>query len=252
MNTNNSYDDIERANLEINRLRNELRETLAEAAKAREETRLTLHNLARDFRVSLASVLGFTDLLSASYSSHPREFNEIAIAGHQLMDLVKSMEAASTAEMPVSTAEMPVKADPEEGSDDDETSASDVRVVLHIEDNETNFRLVERILQDRANLELLWAANGEVGLTMACKRPPSLILLDLNLPDIHGSDVLIRLKNNPLTRDVPIIVLSADVTPSQIERMLQAGARDYMTKPFDIKRFLCLVDECLAPAEAAA
>jgi DNA-binding response OmpR family regulator len=75
-----------------------------------------------------------------------------------------------------------------------------------------------------------------------------LILLDLNLPDLHGSDLLVRVRNNPLTAQIPVIVLSADASPSRIERMLQAGARNYLTKPFDIKRLLCLVDETLESA----
>jgi CheY-like chemotaxis protein len=64
--------------------------------------------------------------------------------------------------------------------------------------------------------------------------------------------VLARLRGNRLTASIPVIVLSADVLPSQIERMLQAGARNYLTKPFEIKRLLCLVDESLALAPQAA
>jgi CheY-like chemotaxis protein len=120
------------------------------------------------------------------------------------------------------------------------------RTVLHIEDNETNFRLVERILEDRANLNLLWAGNGEEGVAFALQHRPALILLDLNLPDLHGSEVLRRLKRHPVTEQIPVIVISADISPSQIEKMLQSGARNYLTKPFDIKRLLCLVDEGLA------
>jgi CheY-like chemotaxis protein len=232
--------ELQRANSELEQLRHQLRQALAEATKAREETRHQMRDLARELRVPLTSVLGFSDLLSATYKTDSVELNEIAKAGHQLMDLVTNLEKSTAAGATADSALTPVSPD----RFDAETSVA--RTVLHIEDNETNYRLVERILEDRANIELVWAASGEEGVTIACQRTPGLILLDLNLPDIHGSEVLRRLRSNPLTEQIPVIILSADISPSQIERMLQAGARNYLTKPFDIKRLLCLVDENLA------
>jgi CheY-like chemotaxis protein len=234
--------DLQRANCEIERLRQQLRHALAEAAHLREESRRQLQEFAREVRVPLTTVLGFTDLLSVTHKENFVELNQIAIAGHQLMNLVSKLEesvAAPTAPPAPAAAEPPSAT---------EESPSAVQTVLHIEDNETNFRLVERILEDRAGLNLLWASSGEEGMAFALKHAPALILLDLNLPDSHGGELLVRLKSNPLTARVPIIVLSADITPSQIERMLQAGARDYLTKPFEIQRLLCLVDEALALA----
>jgi CheY-like chemotaxis protein len=73
-----------------------------------------------------------------------------------------------------------------------------------------------------------------------------LILLDLNLPDMHGSEVLKQLQSDPVTAAIPVVVLSADATPSQIERLLTAGAKNYLTKPYDIDQFLTVVDEYLA------
>jgi CheY-like chemotaxis protein len=66
---------------------------------------------------------------------------------------------------------------------------------------------------------------------------PDLVLLDLHLPDIHGAEVLELLRANPTTRDIPIVVTSADATPGQIERLLAAGADAYLTKPIDIPQF---------------
>jgi CheY-like chemotaxis protein len=229
--------DLERANREISQLREELRETKAEAARTREEARQRLQNFAREFRVPLTAVLGFSDVLSATDKSHRSELNQIAIAGHELMELIENLE------LPV--AETPAR---KHQVKDVESLAPVVHTVLHIEDNETNFRLTERILEDRPNIESLWAKTGQEGIDLACKHSPALILLDLNLPDIHGSDLLVRVRNNPLTAQIPVIVLSADASPSRIERMLQAGARNYLTKPFDIKRLLCLVDETLESA----
>ena len=118
--------------------------------------------------------------------------------------------------------------------------------VLYIEDDVVNFTLVERILEFRPALKLMHARCGEAGVELAQAHRPKLILLDLNLPDIHGSEVLRRLQGEPATASVPVVVLSADATPSQIERLLTAGARNYLTKPFDIDPFLAVVDEMVA------
>jgi CheY-like chemotaxis protein len=118
--------------------------------------------------------------------------------------------------------------------------------VLYIEDDPVNFTLVERILEFRPALKLMHARSGGDGVEMAQSLRPKLVLLDLNLPDMHGSDVLRQLQAEPATARVPVVVLSADATPSQIERLLTAGARNYLTKPFDIDPFLAVVDEMVA------
>jgi CheY-like chemotaxis protein len=139
----------------------------------------------------------------------------------------------------------------EEGAADSVPTQAEVKAktscdVLYIEDDPVNFMLVERILEFRPALKLLHARCGETGVELAQTHCPKLILLDLNLPDIHGSEVLRRLQNEPETAKVPVVVLSADATPSQIERLLTAGARNYLTKPFDIDPFLAVVDEMVA------
>jgi CheY-like chemotaxis protein len=118
--------------------------------------------------------------------------------------------------------------------------------VLYIEDDPVNFTLVERILEFRPTLTLMHARTGNDGVELAQTYRPKLVLLDLNLPDMHGSEVLRRLQNESETAKVPVVVLSADATPSQIERLLTAGARNYLTKPFDIDPFLAVVDEMVA------
>jgi CheY-like chemotaxis protein len=118
--------------------------------------------------------------------------------------------------------------------------------VLYIEDDPVNFTLVERILEFRPTLKLMHARSGGSGVELAQAHHPRLILLDLNLPDMHGSEVLRQLQGEPETATVPVVVLSADATPSQIERLLTAGARNYLTKPFDIDPFLAVVDEMVS------
>jgi CheY-like chemotaxis protein len=120
--------------------------------------------------------------------------------------------------------------------------------VLYVEDSEPNYRLVENVLRERPDTDLLWAETGQQALEMARMNAPKLVLLDLDLPDMHGSKVLESLQAQPGTQQTPVIVISADATPSQIERMLAAGARNYLTKPFDIRRFLCMFDEVITAA----
>ncbi|HEX4665794.1 MAG TPA: response regulator [Chthoniobacterales bacterium] len=120
--------------------------------------------------------------------------------------------------------------------------------VLYVEDSEPNYRLVENVLRERPGTDLLWAETGQQALEMARTNAPKLVLLDLDLPDMHGSKVLENLQAQPGTQHTPVIVISADATPSQIERMLAAGARNYLTKPFDIRRFLCMFDEVITAA----
>jgi CheY-like chemotaxis protein len=120
--------------------------------------------------------------------------------------------------------------------------------VLYIEDDLVNFTLVERILEFRPALKLLHAARGQTGIELAQIHHPRLILLDLNLPDMHGSEIIQQLQRDPATIEIPVVVLSADATPSQIERLLTAGARNYLTKPFDIDPFLAVVDDFVSTA----
>jgi CheY-like chemotaxis protein len=120
-----------------------------------------------------------------------------------------------------------------------------VWTVLYIEDNPANLRLVERVLADRGDLSLISAMDGKAGLDLARHRRPDLVLMDLHLPDIQGQEILRSLRIDPRTSDIPVVVISADATPGQVERLLDAGARDYITKPINVHRFLEVIDEIL-------
>ncbi len=119
------------------------------------------------------------------------------------------------------------------------------RVILYIEDNLSNLRLVEAILARRGNIDLIPAMQGTIGLELARQHRPHLVLLDLHLPDLSGLDVFHRLRSDPATYAVPVIIVSADATLSEIDRMLGKGASAYVTKPIDVKRFLRAVDAAL-------
>jgi signal transduction histidine kinase/ActR/RegA family two-component response regulator len=124
------------------------------------------------------------------------------------------------------------------------------RVVLYIEDNLSNLKLIQRLLAHRPEVRLLPAMQGRLGLQLAGEHRPDLILLDVQLPDIPGSDVLRQLLEMPETREIPVVVISADATPGQIERLLAAGAWKYLTKPLDVKKFLAVLDEALEERKA--
>jgi len=117
--------------------------------------------------------------------------------------------------------------------------------VLYIEDNSKIFASVKLLLGSKRSLKVLQAINGETGITLAQTQGPKLILLDLDLPDIHGSEVIQHLQKNPATARTPVVVISGDATPSQIERLLVLGARNYLTKPFEVESFLAVVDDVL-------
>jgi signal transduction histidine kinase/ActR/RegA family two-component response regulator len=124
--------------------------------------------------------------------------------------------------------------------------------VLYIEDNISNVRLVERIMERRTDVELIPAMQGSLGLTLAREHQPALILLDLHLPDINGDVVLRKLREEPLTQNIPVVIVSADATPGQIQRLVKEGATAYLTKPFDVETLLNLLDDTLSPTAATA
>jgi signal transduction histidine kinase/ActR/RegA family two-component response regulator len=119
------------------------------------------------------------------------------------------------------------------------------RRLLYIEDTVTNLRLVEEILESRPSVKLLPAGMGRLGLELAVEHQPDLILLDLHLPDIDGERVLAILRADGRTRNIPVVVLSADATERSREPLLEDGARGYLTKPIGVRELLAVVDEYL-------
>jgi CheY-like chemotaxis protein len=87
--------------------------------------------------------------------------------------------------------------------------------------------------------------QGRLGLELGREHQPDLILLDLHLPDIDGDEVLEQLQCDERTAGIPVVMLSADATPRQIERLKAAGAFEYLTKPLNVRRFIAVLDEVL-------
>ena len=120
------------------------------------------------------------------------------------------------------------------------------RTLLYVEDNLSNLALVERILEDRPGIRLIHALRGDLGLSLAREHRPEVILLDLDLPDLHGREVLRTLRTDPLSRNTPVVIISANALPRSVENLLRAGANAYLTKPIDVREFLRVLDEQFA------
>ncbi len=149
--------------------------------------------------------------------------------------------------------DLPLTDNPHEGAAflfQPETAAFPKRIerggrVLYIEDNLANFALVQKVFARLGGLELLSAMQGQMGIELAAQHAPDLILLDLHLPDIDGEEVLRRLRADERMRDIPVIILSADATSMQRERLKAAGAEDYLTKPLELAGFVEAVERAL-------
>jgi len=123
--------------------------------------------------------------------------------------------------------------------------ASPEGVVLYVEDNDVNALLVEQILARWAGVRFVHARDGRTGMALAGAMHPDLLLLDMQLPDIDGMDVLQRLKTDPATQDLRVIALSANAMPEDVRRARALGAEEYWTKPLAFDRFLADVSRLL-------
>ena len=124
--------------------------------------------------------------------------------------------------------------------------------VLYVEDNPANLMLVEDILARRPDIRLLSARDGVTGIKMALASLPDVVLMDINLPGISGIEALKILADNPTTAHIPIVALSANAIPSDIEKGLEAGFFRYLTKPIKVSQFLETLDMVLKHAKTKA
>jgi CheY-like chemotaxis protein/anti-sigma regulatory factor (Ser/Thr protein kinase) len=122
--------------------------------------------------------------------------------------------------------------------------------VLYVEDNPANLDLVEQILARRGNVRLLSAANASIGIEFARSHVPDVILMDINLPGINGTDAMRILHAGSRTAHIPVVALSANAVPRDIERGKEAGFLDYITKPIKVSAFLETLDAALALSRA--
>lgn len=172
-----------------------------------------------------------------------------AMGGRIFADTMKGL--GTTFWIEVATAEQ-IEIEPFEETAGEGSALVDSYRVLYIEDNLANLKLIEKLLDRKARFEVISAMSGTLGLDLARQHLPDLILLDLGLPDLKGHEVLARLRKDPATADIPVVILSADATPGEIKRLLAAGAADYLTKPIDVSVFMRVLENVLATETASA
>lgn len=131
-----------------------------------------------------------------------------------------------------------------------DTTQPPTHTLLYVEDNPVNLKLVERMLARRPNIRLISAATGTLGYDMAVAHRPDMILLDINLSGMNGLQLLEHLRRHPETRATPIVALSANAMPRDIERGLQAGFDRYLTKPIDLPTLLATIDSFVGTTPA--
>jgi PAS domain S-box-containing protein len=158
-----------------------------------------------------------------------------------------SVGEGSTFTVELPTTQDPLSHHPRHAASPAWAGAGAERTILYIEDNPTNTRLIERLLADQAGVRLVPAMKGRLGLELAREQRPDVILLDLHLPDMTGDDVLEQLQSDTRTKDIPVVVISADSTTGQARRLVAAGARHFLTKPLDLESFLEVLSVTLSP-----
>ncbi len=120
--------------------------------------------------------------------------------------------------------------------------------LLYVEDNPANLELVEQIVARRPDLRLLGAADASLGIEFARVYQPEVILMDINLPGISGIEAMKILRSDPSTAHIPIIALSANAVPRDIQRGMEAGFFDYITKPIKVVQLMEALDRAMASA----
>ena len=120
-----------------------------------------------------------------------------------------------------------------------------LQTLLYVEDNPANMELVEQLIARHHHLRLLTAVDGYLGIETARASHPDVVLMDINLPGIDGFEALNILRSDPATASIPVIALSANAMPREIEKGRKAGFFRYITKPIKVNEFMAALEEAL-------
>jgi len=167
------------------------------------------------------------------------------MGGKISVDSVTGKGSTFWLEMPISDSPVKPRIEPEACGSQDTTDIEGL--VLYIEDNPANLELVRRITTRRPGIDFISAATGKTGIERARAEIPDVILLDINLPDLGGYQVLEALRVAPETRHIPVIALTAAATDADIARGRAAGFFSYLTKPFAARRLMATIGQALRP-----
>ncbi len=216
--------------------RREKRQAETTPQAGEERFRALAEHMGHKLRTPLNAILGFAQLLQMDRltSEQRQSVDQIVQAGRCLIDLIGEVENPQA------------EGRTEHGSQGARPTAEckafpKPRLVLYIEDNFSNLELIKRILAGRPEVRLIPVMQGRLGLDLAREHRPHLVLLDMHLPDVMGDEVLQQLQADPETRQIPVVIISADTMPR--DRLATLGARAYLTKPLDVKVFHDLLHE---------
>ncbi|MGD2118202.1 MAG: GAF domain-containing protein [Chromatiales bacterium] len=137
------------------------------------------------------------------------------------------------------------RSEPDASDEADDAQSSDRKSILYVEDNPANLNLVKQVVERYTPYNFIPAADAETGLVLAREQVPDLILMDINLPGMDGYTAIQQLQADAVTQHIPVIVVSANALPDDIEKGKQAGCYDYLTKPINMKALLDMLKQLL-------
>jgi PAS domain S-box-containing protein len=209
--------------------------------------------MSHELRTPLNAILGFSQLLLAANDAGDRatqreKLEKVQGAGRQLLSLVDGVLELSGSPADAAPATPPAAPALDEPPSAAAPAAGAARPrVLYIEDNAVNMMILRELLAQRERFEFHGAQDGSSGVAMARALQPALVLIDMQLPDFDGIEVLRRLRADPATAHLICVALSANAMPDDVQRAHQAGFADYWTKPVDLIQFNQALDR-LVPA----
>jgi len=207
--------------------------------------------MSHELRTPLNAILGFSQLLLAADDATDRagqrhKLAKIQSAGEQLLSLVDGVLELSGLGPDKPVPGLPAPA-PAPAPAPTPTAAEARRPrVLYIEDNAVNMMIVSELLAQRTQYEFHGAPDGTSGVALARTLQPALVLVDMQLPDFDGIEVLRRLRADPATAHLTCVALSANAMPDDVAIAQHAGFADYWTKPIDLAAFTAGVDRLIA------
>ena len=237
-----------------------------------------LSSMSHELRTPLNAILGFTQLIECGTPvptpAQQQNLDEVLKAGWYLLELINEildLAQMESGDVTVSLAQEAEKrgirmAAPrlsallpavlEAGQvplmRPTVPDGTPVRTLLYVEDNPANLELVEQLIARRPDLRLLTAVDGKLGMELARVYQPDVILMDINLPGISGLEAMKILRADPSTAHIPIIAISANALPQEVEKAIQAGFFKYMTKPFKVIEFMQTLDVALNLSQTAS
>lgn len=208
-----------------------------EADRANRAKTEFLSRMSHELRTPLNAILGYAQVLhSSALDDGPRDFvAEMLSASEHLLGVVDKLLDLGRIEggTPEQTHT------PASSSRSVAAASVPTSKVVYIEDNVANLRLMQQIFaRHLKQVELLSASGAMDGVRLVREHHPSLVLMDINLPGTNGFEALGQLQADPRTRHIPVVAVSADAMPQQVERGLRAGFRGYVTKPIVIKELI--------------